>query len=216
MPSAWSRLYLRDTVPAIDSGTNELSAVLPVGTFSELITGPRSLSPYKGSVQTSLSLSSIAQVAHQDNFYTSFCSPPLLAGAYGGGAWSAAISASEADAHANSFFVLSVYIYRPSTASVVGYIYDSDTALGIEWGTGELGRGLNFTGTEVTAQNGDILVVEVWRHAVQDLAVSYTQKIYYDGGTEAGNGDPTTDAASWIQAPQEIGFLPHLRRISVT
>lgn len=215
MPSAWSRLYLKDEAPAMSPGETELSAVLPVGTGKDLIIAARSLSPFKGNAVASYGGNGVASAAHQDNFFTSFSTPPLQAGAYGGGTWTFAISSSEANANANSFFALSVYVYRPSSSSVIGYIYDSDTPLGSEWGVLQRTRGGSFTGSEVTAQAGDILVAEVWRHAVQADAGSYAQTIYFNGGTDVVDLDSIADAASWIQAPQEIGFSPRLRQIRV-
>lgn len=216
MPSAWSKLYLRDEAPQFDPGTSELSSVLPVAAdVADAAEDPKSLSPYTGMAVANTGLASVATTNHQDCFFTSFSSPPLLAGEYGGGTWAYAISCSEANTVANSFFVFSVYIYRPSTASIVGFIYDSDSPLGTEWPTAQGGRGATFTGVGVTAVNGDILVLEVWRHAAQDKGASHNQVIYYGGTVDVANGDTVADAASWIQAPHEIGFKPRLRGVGV-
>lgn len=209
------RLYLRDAAPAYDPGELELSAVLPVGLFADGFISVKSLSPSKGTAVTSATALSLAAVLHQDMFFTSFSSPPMLAGKYGAGVWDFAVSCSEANVIANSFFVFSLYAYRPSTAAVVGYIYDSDTVLGTEWPLAQGGRGTTFTGSEVTVVDGDILVLEVWRHATQDKASVALQSIFYDGSVDVGNGDTEADAASWIQAPHEIGFKPRLRAVGV-
>lgn len=210
-----TRLYLRDAAPAYDPGDLELSTVLPVGIFGDGLLAVKGLSPYKGPAVTNVGLNSTASTSHQDNFFTSFSSPPLLAGKYGAGLWAFAVSCSESSAIANSFFAFSIYAYRPSTASVVGYIYDSDTALAGEWPLTQGGIGSTFTGSEVTVIDGDILVLEVWSHATQDKASAATKRIYYDGTVDVGNGDTETDAASWIQAPHEIGFKPRLRGVGV-
>lgn len=210
-----TKLYLRDAAPALNPGELELSAVLPVGLFGDGLIAVKSLSPYKGTAVTSVTALSTAAILHQDLFFTSFSSPPLLAGKYGAGIWDFAVSCAEANVIANSFFVFSLYAYRPSTAAVVGYIYDSDTALAGEWPLAQGGRGGSFTGSEVTVVDGDILVLEVWRHAEQDKASVALQSIFYDGTVDVGNGDAETDAASWIQAPHEIGFKPRLRGIGV-
>lgn len=215
MPSQWARLYLRDDAPQFNPGESPLSAALPGGTLSEFVIAVKSMSPYKGGAAVMASGNSLAQTAHQDNFFTSFSSPPLLAGVYGAGVWNYAISCDESNAIANSFFAFSLYVYRPSDASIVGFIYDSDVAVGTEWPTSQGGRGASFTGSGVTAQNGDVLVFEVWRHAEQDKAIAQSQAIYFNGSVDVANGDTEANPASWIQAPHEIGFKPRLRGITV-
>lgn len=215
MPAAWKRLYLRDGVPTINPGTLELSNTLPVGAGKDFALSPAILSPIKGTSTVTYSGASLAQVAHQDNFFTSFSTPPLMAQSVNAGTWSFAIECQEQSTQANSFFALSLYLYRPSGSTVATYIYDSDTALATEWGGLEHGRGATFSGASFTSQSGDILVLEVWRHAAQDVATAFTQQIFLDGGTDVSDGDTTFDAASWIEAPQEIGFSPRLRLISV-
>lgn len=215
MPSTWSKLYLRDAAPEFSPGETELSTALPVGLPADLGGSVKSLSPYKGAAVASVAGLSLASTSHQDNFFTSFSSPPLAAGEYGGGTWNYQISCSEASAVANSFFAFSIYVFRPSTASIVGFIYDSDTALGTEWALTQEWRTGSFTGAGVTAQNGDILVVEVWRHATQDKGSAVTQTIYYDGTIDSTATISEPDAASWVQAPQEIGFKPRLRGVGV-
>jgi len=96
-------------------------------------------------------------------------------------------------------------VWRPSTSSVVGFIYDSDTTLGVEWGTTEDGQVLSPTGSAVTVLAGDVLVISFWRHAAQGMAVAYTQTLYFDGATDVTDAT-TTDAASYLETPQVLTF----------
>jgi hypothetical protein len=60
---------------------------------------------------------------------------------------------------ANFKHVPVMYIWRPSTNSVVQYIFDAATAQGAVWVTPQTQV---FAGAEVTTQAGDILVFEAW------------------------------------------------------
>lgn len=196
--------YLRDAAPTNDPGETELSTALPVGTGSDLGFGVKSLSTTKGTTQTSIGANGLSQTAHQDNFFTSFSSVALAAQTIDANTWTLAVATSQANAQANSFTVCSVYVFRePST--VVGFIYDSDTALGVEWGNTEDGQVLTFSGASVTAQENDYLVLEFWRHATQAMVGPYVQTLYYDGTTDVTD-TTTTDAASYLSTPQTLSF----------
>ncbi|MDE1813071.1 MAG: hypothetical protein KGI05_00270 [Thaumarchaeota archaeon] len=205
-----NRLYLRAfTSPdAPTLGTH--SAILPVGTFKgNSGTGfeDLSMSSVMGTATTSVTktLTSIAQTAHQDNYIARFTSSSLAAQTIPAGTWTFALQTSEANNNANSFIVGSLYVWRPSTSSVVGYVYDSDTALGTEWGATTTGRVVTVTGSSVTTQDGDVLVFEMWRHAAQAANTGYVQTLYFDGTTDVTNGG-TASAASYIQSGSPMVF----------
>lgn len=200
-----TRLFLRALTPDNSPGETERSTALPVGTFKDFLLAVRALETTKGAAQTSGGSASLAQTAHQDNFFTSFTSDPLTTQTIAANTWTIAIAVSEANTNANSFLVLSLYVFRPSTGSVVGFIYDSDTALGVEWAAAEDGQVITFSGVSVVASAGDVLVLEVWRHGVQGMAVGYTQTIYYDGTTDVVD-TTTADAASYLETPQILTF----------
>jgi hypothetical protein len=56
------------------------------------------------------------------------------------------------------------------------------------------------TGSGFTAQNGDILVYELWANATQTMSTAYTDTCYYDGAVE----DSATDNAAYLLAPVDI------------
>lgn len=198
-------LYLRDAAPTNDPGETERSTALPVGTFSDFAIAVKSLSETIGALETSVSGSSLAQTAHQDNFFTSFSSLALGAQTIDANTWTIGLDVGEGNANANSFLVLSIYVFRePST--IVGFIYDSDTALGTEWVTTGAGRVVTVSGSAVTALANDYIVLEVWRHASQAMAAAYTQTLYYNGDTKVTEGS-ITSAGSYIETPQVLGFL---------
>lgn len=196
-----TRLFLRDLTAADPPSNGEKSTALPVGTFSGNSGAgfeDRALRTAKGTAQTSKALSSLAQTAHQDNYLARFTSPALAAQTLAAQSWTLALAVSEANSNANSFLIASIYVWRPSTQAIVGFIYDSDTALGVEWSTTEDGQVITVSGAAVTTQTDDVLVFEVWRHAAQAMAVAYTQTVYFEGTTDV-TGTTTADAASYLE-----------------
>jgi hypothetical protein len=211
-----TRLYLRDLTSSNAPTAGEKSAALPVGTFkgNSGTVESLSLSTTKGNSDVSTSITSLAQTAHQDGYIARFTSDPLTAQTIPAQSWTCAIKCQESNASANAFFVLSLYIWRPSTSSVVGYIYDSDTALSTEWPTTAAGRVFTISGAAITTQNNDVLVLEVWYHATQGQSQSYTNRIYYNGATDVTSGG--TGGGSYIESPATLSFVvsPTRGRIS--
>lgn len=202
-------LYLRDLTATDPPTAGEKSTALPVGTFkgnSGAGFEDLALRTAKGAAQTSKALSSLSQTAHQDNYIARFTSPALEAQTIAANTWTLAVATAEGNANANSFTIASIYVWRPSTSAVVGFIYDSDTALGSEWGGTEDGQVLSPVGVAVVAVANDVLVLCFWRHASQAMAAVYTQTLYFEGATDVTD-TTTTDAASYLQTPQVLSFV---------
>lgn len=206
-----TRLFLRDAAPANDPGTTTNSSVLPVHTDnSDFGLAVKSLSRTIGTSEATLSGDAITTTNTQDNFFTSFSSAPLTGTNITAQTWTIAIDVAEDNNGANSFTVLSIYVFRePST--VVGFVYDSDTALGAEWNGAGRGRVATFSGSAVTVAADDYLVLEVWRHtAGQTMATAWTQILAYDGTVPVTEGS-SSSAASYLETPQD-GIFPALGR----
>ena len=208
-----SKFYLRNLTAANPPTAGEKSSVLPVDTLgANNATGTqetRSLDPVIGTSETSIAHDSDATTAARDNYLSRFTSKALGAQTIPAQTWTLAVALAETNNAANSFLILSVYVWRPSTSSVVGYIYDSHTSLGSEWSTGKAGRVVTFSGAELEIQEGDVLVLEVWRHAVQAMAAVYTQTVYFDGTVDVTEGG-TGSAASYLESPADIPEAPTL------
>jgi len=206
------KFYLRNLTATSPPTAGEKSTVLPVDTLgANNASGAeetRSLNAVAGISQTSISKTSDATTSARDNYLGRFASVALQAGTYGSGSWTIALALSSASLLANSFTSCSIYFWRPSTEAVVGFVYDSDANIGSEWDNTEEGRVASITGANVTIQDGDVLVIEIWRHAVQAMATAYAQTLYFDGATDPTNGTQTTDAASYINAPADIPEVP--------
>lgn len=206
-----TRLYIRALVAGSRPTAGEKSTVQPANTLGALNAsgfGEEGLSlrlEKQGFTERSISKNSDATTAARSNYLLRATSEPLAAGTFGSGTWNVALALLETNAAANSFLNLSVYVWRPGTSAVVGFIYDSSTNIGAEWGATEDGVVTTFAGSNVTAQAGDVLVCEVWRKATQSMGTAYAQAIFFDGGTDVVDAT-TTDAASYIEAPGTIAF----------
>jgi len=203
-----TRLYLRNLTPTDSPGETERSAVLPVVGGRDAGIAIKALNTAKGAAQVSITYNSFANADHNDDFFTSFSSDALAAGDVTAQTWSLGIAFSEGNAAANSGLVISLYVFRPSSSSVVGYVRDSDSQLGPEWGATEDGIVASFAGSAVSGvQDGDILVLEVWRHTnAQSMSVAYAQTCYFEGTTDVVDAT-TTNAASYIETPQTLAFF---------
>lgn len=202
------KFYLRNVLADNAPTAGETSTALPVDTLgANNASGTdetRSLLSAIGSAQTSLSKNSDNTTSARDNYLARFTSVGLSAGTYGSGTWTVALALNEENVQANSFLNCSIYFWRPSNNSVVGYVYDSHTNIGSEWANAETGEVNNITGSNVTIQDNDVLVIEIWRHATQGMTTAYTQTVYFDGTTDPTDGTATSDAASYINAPADI------------
>lgn len=190
--------------------SSEQSAVLPNGSTgpSSYVDGPDyfqlGTAKQEVAVVNRVRWLSLAQTGRQSTFMTHAWFR-LGAQTISAGTWGLGTAVLTSNTAANTFFAVSIYVWRPSTSSVVGYIYDSTTELGNEWRgdfTAE-SRLISFSGNSVTAANGDTLIFEIWATAAQGAATSYTNWMFYDAATSTSDfsADGQTDLSSWIDSP---------------
>lgn len=208
-----TRFYLRDAAPANDPGETERSTTLPVGDFQDYGISVRSLETTAGSAETNVSGSSLAHTDHDDEFFTSFSSPALARQPISAEVWDIGLMVAQGSGFANSGMAVALYIFRePST--VVGFISQVD-GMGSEWAPNGAGRTSSFSGSGLgvnVLNDNDYLVLEVWRHtSAQAMSMSYTQELFYEGATDVVEDASPGDAASWIETPQDLVFMPHDR-----
>lgn len=194
------KFYLHRASPTDSPTTGEKSTSMPVGTLNNIAATEGSLNGTIGVGQVQDTYNSLAQTADQDAYISRFSSPALLAGTYGSGTWSFELGTTEGNNAANAFLALAVYFWRPSNNTKVGTVYDSHTSLGAEWTVSQGVTSVTFSGSNVTIQDNDILVVEIWQHATQSMGSSYSNAISYDGATEGS----TSDTAAFLNAPADI------------
>lgn len=183
--------------PKAEPTTGDKSAVLPVGTdggdFNAIL---RFLMLEDStSANTSNSYATLAQTTQQSAMFARHSSSFLAAQTISANTWTVVFQADESNTAANAFLALSVYVYRPSTNAVVGFIYDSATTLGVEFSNTV--QTVTFSGSAVTAQAGDFLVLEAWNVATQAMATSYNVSWFLSGTTNS----------LYLETPQNLRFL---------
>ena len=175
--------------------SGDKSTALPVGTDGGDFNQSQDLSLLNGpATATNLTYSSLAQTAQQSAMIARFISPRLRAQTINANTWTVVFTADESNTAANAFLALSAYIWRPSTSSVVGFMYDSATTLGVEFANTL--QTVTFSGSAVTCNAGDILVAEAWNVATQAMSTSYTITF-----TTSASG-----TQRYIETPQDLAF----------
>lgn len=201
-----SKLYLHVSTSANAPSNGKKSTALPSGTFvGNSGSGFENLSMNGtiGKAQTSKAITTLAQTAKQNGYIARFTSPLLAAQTIAANTWTLSMAVQTSTANANPFFVGSIYVWRPSTSAVVGYVYDSATDVGTKWTAAEVSKSLSLAGSSVTTQSGDVLVIEAWYDATQGNAQAKTNTIFFDGTTEGS----ATSSASFLSTPQSLGLL---------
>jgi hypothetical protein len=209
-----TRYYFRVATTAVSPTAGEKSAALPVGNFlGNSGTGfeDLSLSTSKGASQTNKGRNDANIDTHFDSYLARFSSDPIGAQTISTGTWTIAAQVS-ASGFTNGFLCPIIYVWRPGTSSVVGYIVDSHsnlftpTGFGSGWPTSPTGLAVGFTGGTVTSQNGDIIVCELWSHSQAAFTGFKDRKVYFDGTTDVTDGYTGSVSASYLEAPQSIAI----------
>lgn len=192
-----TRLFTRGTTAPIGLTTGDKSTALPVGTDGGDFNQNLALLRTNQATQTDYTYASLAQTAQQSAMIARHSSGELKAQTINANTWTLLFEGNESNGAANAFLAVSVYVWRPSTSSVVGFIRDSATTLGVEFAGAN--QTVTFAGSAVTVQEGDILVLEAWNVATQAMATSYT--ITWSVGRVGTNID------TYIETPQDLLFL---------
>ena len=136
------------------------------------------------------------------------------------GTWRYAFAASESNTSANfpvgaanSPVYLNVYVWRPSSQTVVGTIIDGNTFSQLaEPATTNSERSMYcfFQGNAVASvSNDDVIICEIWFRVTQsDAATAYNDIFYFDGTTENNTVNTVvSNHASYIATWQALTFL---------
>lgn len=165
-----------------------------------------------GAAQTSTTLTSASLATLQQQFCAMFATLPLDTNQTVGGGTMILNTAQNADSAAAAFAVNSfnIYVWRPSTGTLVGTIRDSGGASlgGAAGGTGITTQHITgITTSAVSAQAGDVIVCEIWANFTQGMANPYVCNFYFDGTTATTTqGTTVTNHASFIEFTENLTF----------
>lgn len=202
-----TRLYCLggSALPAADAPTSgEKSTALPNGTANGTTPINRLMSPVKGTSLSGVLTTTLAQTARQSGTAIRFISNRLAAQTISANTWTFFSAADESNAAANAYTALSVYVWNPSGSSVRGFIYDNTAELGTEYATSMSAQSVTFSGSAVTAVEGDFLVCEWWYTSAQSMATAYTINHYFAGTDDTTTGTGNTSPATYLETPQDL------------
>lgn len=202
-----TQLFLRNTTAnTAGYSTSKKSVALPVGTFPGY-TGAQDLTTVAGGAQVISNAPTLGQTSDQDIHVLKFISAPLLVSSISANTWTIAVCTSETNTNANAFTMCSIYVLTAGD-TVRGFVYDSHTALGVEYLTTQDGQVLTVSGAAVSGViNTDRLAFEFWVHAVQGMATAYSVSLMFNGPTPVTD-TTTTNAGSYIRTPQDLFVAP--------
>jgi hypothetical protein len=216
-----TKLYLHDNALVLSGTfpTGEQDAV--TADFSA--TGAatlRELNQVPGAAMANRSAATSATTSAQSGFMGMWATPPLSGShALGGGAETLAINigADESNLSANLDWRAHAYVWRPSTGAVVGDLCafatsPSDSALEPTAASSIQVATFTLPLSSVAAEDGDVIIVELWASLTQAAASSYTVRAYYDGSAEnATEQAVVSDHAAFFEFSQTLSLqLPEV------
>lgn len=167
-----------------------------------------------GTSQTSINITTSASTNVRSNFLRTFCSPPLSGSQVVGGG-NIILNTADQESSLNANFwvnALNIYVWRPSTGALVGTIRDAGgTSLGGSEPTAanslQVTHITGITSSSVTAQDGDVVIAEIWTRTTQAQATAYTCIFAYDGTTvNTTENAVVTSHASFVELTENLVF----------
>jgi len=205
-----TRFYLNGNVENNLSPGASQSTTLPNGTN---VTSARSvtigsspnldkclLDPNTGFSDIRIQINTNAQTARQSGRMGILATTALATQTISAQTWVLRSFHSESNNAANAYMAMVLYVWRPSTNSVVGVIYDSNAELATEWALAGGYRDFTVSGSEVITQAGDVLVLETWYTATQGSSKSFSVAMFYD-------------QTGYLDSTEEINLVTRRRRI---
>ena len=180
----------KGTLPANNADISAKAAYVTPGASNGTATTPllanHTLDTNLGTAQQVQTYTTFAGTVAQQQPLIRFVSMPLAAQTIGGtiGFYGASSASNAASAFSVTWCL---GVWRPSTGVLVGMLYDG---VNLGQGTATVGSSettfgmAGITPTAVPMQDGDVLVLEVWRNNnAQTMATSYTNSFFFDGNT---------------------------------
>src|SRR5262252_2597197 len=180
----------KGTLPANNADISAKAAYVTPGASNGTATTPllanHTLDTNLGTAQQVQTYTTFAGTVAQQQPLIRFVSMPLAAQTIGGtiGFYGASSASNAASAFSVTWCL---GVWRPSTGVLVGMLYDG---VNLGQGTATVGSSETTFGmsgvvpASVPMQDGDVLVLEVWRNNnAQTMATSYTNSFFFDGNT---------------------------------
>jgi hypothetical protein len=220
-----TKLYLH-AADQTSSGT--LPQVLSTGTWAanhitgaDAVTKNRSMNTTIGISQATIAGTSTADTAAHSYYFAKWCSPPLNQTSVAANTWTFNIGAATSNASGafGSGISATMYVWRPSNSTKIGDLHTFGTGTGfanVSTINTEKAENGTYTGSSVTCQVGDVIVVELFIQVTQGAAVAATDTFYFDGTTETTVTNTTVSSqAAFLSTPENISFSGGLTSFSL-
>ena len=211
-----SKLYLRNTTTNAGTfSTAEKSTALPVDAVTNATLANRDLKTAISTGATqNIAITFAATATNKEGYFGKWISDPLVVNTIDANTWTLGMTGGESNTNLNAFTVGSIYVLT-SSDTVRGFVYDSHTSLGVEWGTSQTGQLLSVSGAQVTGVvSTDRLVFELWIHTANTMTVSYNFTYFYDG-TDEVDAITNTKAGAYISTPQDLFTVPAITKAGI-
>jgi len=228
-----TKLYLHDA-------TNDQSGTYPSGEQSNYpsygggqsysMSGAstiRKMNSTIGTGQVSPTFTTLNNQTAQEVFLRMWTSLPLNGSqTVGGGNFTLNFAHAESNTNVNLFkYGVNIYVWRPSTGAKIGTVkavLGAFSIVGTEPSSAGSERVWHVSGTSssaISAQDGDVIIFELYVDFSQGMSTSYTGNFYYDGTTENTTANASvSNHASYIEFAENLVFQspPANRRVIVT
>jgi hypothetical protein len=159
-----------------------------------------------GVVQTSAAVSTTATTNAQASWFRTFVSDPIAAQTIASQQIVVRLAASESNGNSDMFesngSVARVFLWRPASGTLIGNI--TGPQVGTEPGTSQTAITQTFASSSSrTAQDGDVICVEIVSLQNQSMGTSYTNTVFYDGLIE----DSTVSNAAHVEFTNNVALL---------
>ena len=162
----------------------------------------------------------------QEVFLRMWTSPPLDGNqTVGGGNFTLNLAHAQSNNNMNLWrYGVNIYVWRPSTGTKIGTIkavLTINSIIGTEPSSASSERVWHVSGTTssaISAQNGDVVILELYVDFIPGMSTSYTGTLYYDGTTENSTVNASvSNHASYIQFAENLVFQspPSNRRVII-
>lgn len=181
----------------------------------------RSMDTTIGTAQQSLTFNTTATRSDDFGYCTKFVSEPLDLTSVSANTWTYNFACLCNNVTVVTFFpvfaanartIVTCYVWRPSTGAKVANIFDGNASNtyndnGDLNQTNERSQHGTFSGSAVTCQAGDVIVLEMWVVLSTGSSSSANVSVYYDGTTvTSSSGTVVTNHASYLETPQTLTF----------
>lgn len=209
------RFYLRNIQVANAPPSGTQSTLSPTAANSGEGFENLALMLNTGLAQTSISISE-SGTGLKRSFNCRFVTPPLATQHVNAGSMIFGTAAA-CGSLANAEVCPQIYLWRPSTQSVITRLRDSSTPITLALTTAEAGYVRTMDGTNGGSMpafdplDEDVICLEDWYIGTQGTGGTRSRTLWFDGNTDVVDASSPTNAAGFLDFPADLLFFDWLK-----